>query len=1156
MAEMNSKLMETAEYKAYAERMRANGSDEEVTLDNFLSDMSPQERANFLKEHGESELGVSENDDIVKKENAQDMERVRSQYSDQNEIMLDRVRVKVLQSMDKVDASIDVDNLEVEQLLDEVQKADALTGDEKTRYEKEVEDNLQNEIMFSLVPPRTLILWNNRLSAEIKDTLDKDPKADVTAQQAILDAVQQRMNHRIKDVAEKTGLYFVDKTNIADVYDGYAEMIELRKENTFGAVAKKNLDGVATEYDTVFGLKGKTASDAKDMDNVAKDTLKKLEGFELSEENLTVAASMHFKDDKGNDVPQFLDDAGKPAMTGKKVRPRSQLESLIEAAKSDALDDQVLMEGKVAPKEEIAAAANDAFLLNATMLVNSDRIGHKEKAVPFNVLGNDLKSGKAYNVSPEGFEGATDAYVNKKTSKLARLGKHNIGKDAPVLGRLYEPIRKMDKLEKARFDEKGDKDKYRKQFWTGLAANAVIVGGISAGFAVASKIPGAQPYCAAASVGLAFAGMAYTIHKKKQLAHAEGKKYGVKEFFKDGETMSAALMTGVAFAAVAWGRPELAMAAIGGNMVRTGYFTRKKSRKAGIGNKESWGMTLAAVATTPLAAWGGREAGNSIANALGGQDGLFGHWQQKDGELIPGEKHEVKTYDQKHIDKAEVWNNSDGQQQGARYTADGSAPQESAFHKTGSYNDALSNIQSNHSGWSPEAADVNMAKLENAHLLGSPDTVLAHDPSKTLGDIMGAIDPTTGEKVTYQDVFNHLTTNPQTPLSSTEAQVMDMVAQHMSADANGHMGHLIPDVGIKTSDLYSYDQNRPDGIVHNITQDPAMVIPGEKVWVENPNQNLVPYIPPYFLTQVKKLKQIKEKIGALADRLSHKKKNIEPINPNDPIIPITPVKPKNPNEPIIPVTPIITPKPIKKDPADFDFSKLADHVGGTGIPGTYNELDDYLGDDEVKKPAPEKKTVLPPYVLTDKDKASPEYSEALNKALNGDPKAIEAYRLQREMEEKAKNIAPTDKEYINNSLIDQKQLSELKKQFPSHEFKDIKNFGKLNEEEQKHMYALGLDPLKKREKALNDIEKNKATLKAKDSSKEGEISGTVVADRFAQEDIAHNKKMDMSENTPKEYIRTDKEEKTYQEKRTKDKEEFKKTGKLSNLMSLFKRKSR
>ena len=135
------------------------------------------------------------------------------------------------------------------------------------------------------------------------------------------------------------------------------------------------------------------------------------------------------------------------------------------AAKSDALDDQVLIEGKAAGKKDVHAAVNDQFVKNVTMLVNADRESKKQPSVPFDVLRAELLSGKTYEVSAEGFDGARDAWVNKKTSKLARLGK-KIGKSAPALGRLYAPVRKLDKLAEARFEEKADTKKYRRQFWT------------------------------------------------------------------------------------------------------------------------------------------------------------------------------------------------------------------------------------------------------------------------------------------------------------------------------------------------------------------------------------------------------------------------------------------------------------------------------------------------------------------------------------------------------------------------------------------------------------------------------------------------------------------------------------------------------------------
>ena len=58
----------------------------------------------------------NELEDVLGKE---EYERIESMYSDQNEVWLDRIRVKVLQSMNKVDGSVKVDDLPVEKLVDE-----------------------------------------------------------------------------------------------------------------------------------------------------------------------------------------------------------------------------------------------------------------------------------------------------------------------------------------------------------------------------------------------------------------------------------------------------------------------------------------------------------------------------------------------------------------------------------------------------------------------------------------------------------------------------------------------------------------------------------------------------------------------------------------------------------------------------------------------------------------------------------------------------------------------------------------------------------------------------------------------------------------------------------------------------------------------------
>ena len=80
------------------------------------------------------------------------------------------------------------------------------------------------------------------------------------------------------------------------------------------------------------------------------------------------------------------------------------------------------------------------------------------------------------------------------------------------------------------------------------------------------------------------------------------------------------------------------------------------------------------------------------------------------------------------------------------------------------------------------------------------------------------------------------------------------------------------------------------------------------------------------------------------------------------------------------------------------------YFGPTSGEVAYNEVEGLEDKPEVKSDSNNKKNKRPRYELTEKDKETPEYSEALSKAMSGDDKAIEAYRQHREKEETVKLI--------------------------------------------------------------------------------------------------------------------------------------------------------
>lgn len=123
---------------------------------------------------------------------------------------------------------------------------------------------------FDLVPPRALAQWERNLNKDIAEAKKKDAKANTSNEETVLAAVHERMDSMINDMANRTGYYFVDTSNIADVYDGYIEMIDIRNQNKNGKGAKGILDEWMTKYEQDFGLYGKTQNDAEKLEAIAK----------------------------------------------------------------------------------------------------------------------------------------------------------------------------------------------------------------------------------------------------------------------------------------------------------------------------------------------------------------------------------------------------------------------------------------------------------------------------------------------------------------------------------------------------------------------------------------------------------------------------------------------------------------------------------------------------------------------------------------------------------------------------------------------------------------------------------------------------------------------------------------------------------------------
>lgn len=83
------------------------------------------------------------------------------------------------------------------------------------------------------------------------------------------------------------------------------------------------------KYEHDFGLEGKTENDAAVLERIAADTERKLEDFQLDSDSRKILNALNVAGAKREDIEEIL----------------------VLAAKSDALDDQVLIEGKAAGKK-------------------------------------------------------------------------------------------------------------------------------------------------------------------------------------------------------------------------------------------------------------------------------------------------------------------------------------------------------------------------------------------------------------------------------------------------------------------------------------------------------------------------------------------------------------------------------------------------------------------------------------------------------------------------------------------------------------------------------------------------------------------------------------------------------------------------------------
>ncbi|MBR1840560.1 MAG: hypothetical protein IJ778_00330, partial [Alphaproteobacteria bacterium] len=195
--------------------------------------------------------------------------RVRSPYSDRNDYNIDRVSYEILVKMGKIKNELTEEQLEDENLLyNTIDKAkSSLSKAEFEKFNVEFVDFLVDRGIIGIVPPTVLTQAYEVYGEQHKKAKNEEEKNNFQTKREIVAAqIDNLINQYYTGVANITrdNFNYDDNTNIADVYDGYKEMIEKRRPDVDQEMQEKikavdtKLEKDIGEYDGYWGIENIT----------------------------------------------------------------------------------------------------------------------------------------------------------------------------------------------------------------------------------------------------------------------------------------------------------------------------------------------------------------------------------------------------------------------------------------------------------------------------------------------------------------------------------------------------------------------------------------------------------------------------------------------------------------------------------------------------------------------------------------------------------------------------------------------------------------------------------------------------------------------------------------------------------------------------------
>ncbi|MBE6451960.1 MAG: hypothetical protein E7012_00525 [Alphaproteobacteria bacterium] len=611
-------------------------------------------------------------------------ERERSPLSDENEFLIDKIKLKALFDMEIISQEIYEQAIQnPSYAIEQINQKIPLKEEQQLDFENRVSDYmLENEETFKLLPPMLLAKQYKKAleEKEKEQKQDENVKSD-----GKIDAKISKLENRIDELSSnlyhKQDLFFADITNISDTYDGYMQMFEAR-EQTLGqegddkvkrdiiSANRNNLDKLISDYDNRWNLQDVQSADADKLSEHFDSLNEELEKLDVNDETLKLVSNFQFINENNEPEPQFIDKDGNKTLKyskGCQVAQNSKLANIIRVAKQNVLMEMLASKDDV-DNEKLQTALNEKVpeVLYAAHVANQVEQGIKENPNQFtdkkylNQFIADLgNTEKPMSVSPTAYEATIDGCVNAVGGFAHRLGL-KIGKDKAVVSKLFTPLKDLDKRADDRTTKKVDKKAYRiemlKRTIKGGASAFLVSGAITV---VGTIATGGANKIGGMAVGsiLAIGMTAYQIHNWNKDRKARGGKTGPKAFFKDmikdrrlAMTIGTTALGAAAVGFAATGNPGVAKAlGIGALALGTSNMainTVQDAKEQGISTLEGVGWAALQSVVNVGAAFGGRAIANAGIDAYNNShedNKIFQHREKIGTEIETRQITEIET---------------------------------------------------------------------------------------------------------------------------------------------------------------------------------------------------------------------------------------------------------------------------------------------------------------------------------------------------------------------------------------------------------------------------------------------------------------------------------------------------------------------------------